>query len=398
MKALAGLRMLELTHVVSGPYAGMILADLGAEMIKVEPPAKGEMSRTLLADNPALNIGGMGPYFLSFSRNKKSVTIDLKAEEGLSLFYDLVRVSDVVLNNYSVGVPQRLKIDHERLAEINPKIITCSITGFGETGPDNDQPSYDMVAQAVSGVMSITGQPEGAPTRPGIPTADMCASLMAVTGILAAVVARAGGGLGQHVDISMLDAQISALNYTATTHTLTGEVPSRLGNAHPNHVPYEAYPCADGYIILAVVTDAFWKNLVEIMDIPEIDTPENLGRAGRLKNRLQIDSALSRVFPTQKKAYWLEKLRQARIPCAPVNNLAEAFEEAQVLARDMLVEVEYPDGRRVRSPGNPIKMSGSGDETFLPAPALGQHNLEIFGDLLGKDASEIAALSAKGII
>jgi crotonobetainyl-CoA:carnitine CoA-transferase CaiB-like acyl-CoA transferase len=190
MKALEGIRVLELTHMVSGPYAGMIMADMGAETIKVEPPVHGEMTRDLMTDDPKFNIEGMGPYFLSLSRNKKSLTINLKSEKGLALFYDLVRVSDIVLNNYRVGVLERLKIDHDRLAEINPRIITCSITGFGETGPDNDLPSYDMVAQAMSGVMSITGHPNNPPTRAGYPISDVNASLMGIIGILSALVLR----------------------------------------------------------------------------------------------------------------------------------------------------------------------------------------------------------------
>ena len=231
MKALSGIRMLELTHMVSGPYAGMIMADMGAEAINVEPPVQGEMTRGLMADNPTFNVEGMGPYFLSLGRNKKSVTINLKSELGLALFYDLVKVSDIVLNNFSVGVVKRLKIDHDHLAEINPRIITCSITGFGETGPDKHLPSYDMVTQAMSGVMSITGQPGNPPTRAGIPISDLSASLMGVIGILSALVSRNQTGRGQHVDISMLDAQISTLNYAATIYFMSGEIPTPIGNA-----------------------------------------------------------------------------------------------------------------------------------------------------------------------
>jgi len=392
MKALSGIRILELTHVVSGPYAGMLLADLGAETIKVEPPVHGEMTRGLMADDPKFNIEGMGPYFLSLSRNKKSVTVNLKSEAGLALFYDLVRVSDIVLNNFSVGVIERLKIDYDRLAEINPRIITCSISGFGETGPDKDLPSYDMVAQAMSGMMSITGLPDNPPTRAGYPVSDANASMMAVIGILSALVARNQTGRGQHVDISMLDASISALNYTATIHLMSGEDPKRIGNSHINHVPYEVYPCKDGHIILAVVTDEFWKNLTEIMDLPELNTEENRVREGRQKNRTQIDRELSRIFPTHEKGYWLEKLRAARIPCAPVNTYSEAFINPQVTARNMIVEVESPNGGRVRMPGNPIKLSDTYADTFTLSPKLGQHNDEIYRGLLGKSNDEIAML------
>jgi crotonobetainyl-CoA:carnitine CoA-transferase CaiB-like acyl-CoA transferase len=384
--------------MVSGPYAGMILADLGAETIKVEPPGRGEMTRDLMADDPKFNVEGMGPYFLSLNRNKKSVTIDLKSEMGLALFYDLVRVSDIVLNNFRVGVVQRLKIDHERLAEINPRIITCSISGFGETGPDNNLPSYDMVAQAMSGTMSITGQPEGPPTRAGIPISDMNGSLMGVTGILAALVVRGQTGRGQHVDISMLDSQISTLNYPATIYFLSNEIPTRIGNAHINHVPYDVYPCRDGHIILAVVTDEFWRKLMVILQLPDLDTEENRVRAGRLKNRDQINRKLGQTLTTQSKQYWLERMRAAGIPSGPVNDFAEAFTEPQVKARNMVIEVDYPQGDRVRMPGNPIKLSDTYTDTFTPSPGLGEHNQEIFGDLLGRPDTEITELQRTGAI
>lgn len=398
MKALSGIRILELTHMVSGPYAGMLLADLGAETIKVEPPGQGEMTRALMADDPKFNVEGMGPYFLSLNRNKMSVTINLKTEDGLALFYDLVQVSDVVLNNFRVGVVQRLKIDHEHLVDINPRIITCSISGFGETGPDKNLPSYDMVAQAMSGTMSITGQPDGPPTRAGIPISDTYGSLMGVTGILAALVARNQTGRGQHVDISLLDAQISALNYAATVYFLSKQIPTRIGNAHINHVPYDVFPCQDGHIILAVVTDDFWRDLMKILDLPELNTEENRLRAGRLKNRDQINRKLGKTLITGSKKYWLEKLRAAGIPSAPINDFSEAFAEPQVKARNMIVEVDYPQGDRVGMPGNPIKLSETYADDFTPSPHLGEHNRKIFGGLLGKSDAEIAELKRIGAI
>jgi crotonobetainyl-CoA:carnitine CoA-transferase CaiB-like acyl-CoA transferase len=398
MKALSGVRMLELTHMVSGPYAGMLLADLGAETIKVEPPGRGEMTRELMVEDPKFNVEGMGPYFLSLNRNKMSVTIDLKSEQGLMLFYDLVRLSDIVLNNFRVGVVERLKIDHQRLAEINPRIITCSISGFGETGPDKDLPSYDMVAQAMSGMMSITGQPDGPPTRAGIPIADMFGSLMGVTGILAALVARNETGRGQHLDISMLDAQISTLNYAVTIYHLSNEIPTRLGNAHINHVPYDVYPCQDGHIVLAVVTDEFWSKLVEILELPELNTEENRIRSGRVKNRDLINQELGRKLITRRRKYWLEKMRTAGIPSGPVNDFAEAFDEPQVKARNMMIEVEYPQDERVRMPGNPVKLSDTGVDSYTPSPRLGEHNQKIFGDLLGRSGADIAELERTGAI
>ncbi len=398
MNALEGIRLLELTHMVSGPYAGMILADLGAETIKVEPPGQGEMTRLIMADEPGYAVQGMGPYFMSLNRNKKSVSLNLKLPAGLALFYELVGMADVVLNNYRAGVMRRLKIDHEHLAEVNPGIITCSITGFGETGPDRDRPAYDMVAQAMSGVMSVTGQTDAAPMRAGIPIADVSGSMMGVTGILAALVARGRTGRGQHVDISMLDAQISAMNYMATIALISGQAPERMGSAHRSHVPYDVYPCKDGYLILAVVTDPFWRSLTELLPLDELDTPENRSRRGRIKNRSQIDRVLGQLFQTGSRKYWLEKLQSARIPCAPVNDFCEAFEEPQVRAREMVVEVEFPQGSRVRMPGNAVKLSETYAGTFTPSPLVGQHNQEIFGRLLGKSEPELEELRSRGVI
>ncbi|MDW8325278.1 MAG: CoA transferase [Anaerolineales bacterium] len=397
MKALQGIRLLDLTHMLSGPYAGMMLADLGAETIKIEPPGTGEGTRKLLATDPKNSRHGMGAYFLTLNRNKKSVTLNLKSEAGLALFYELVKHADIVLDNFSAGVTERLRIDHARLAAINPRIITCTITGFGETGPGRDWPAFDIVAQAMGGGMSITGLPNGTPVRSGIPIGDLGGGLMGVVGVLAALVARQQTGRGQHVDISMLDAQISLLNYMATMYFLSGEVPGPLGNGHFVHVPYDCFPCSDGYVIIAVIVDEFWKNLMQIVDLPELDTEENRHQPGRWKNRALINQKLSERLRTNTQAYWLEKLRAARIPCAPVNNFAQALSNEQVLARGMVVEVEHPQGGCVKMPGNPVKLSEH-EDTYSPPPLLGQHTEEVLKTLLGKTDEEIRELRLAGVI
>ncbi len=397
MKALHGIRMLDLTHMLSGPYAGMMLADLGAETIKIEPPGRGEGTRRLLAGDPQNSLHGMGAYFLTLNRNKKSVTINLKSEAGLNLFYELVQTADIVLDNFSAGVTTRLKINHQHLSQINPRVITCTITGFGETGPDNQRPAFDMVAQATGGGMSITGQPDGPPTRAGIPFGDLGGGMMGVIGMLAALFAREQTGRGQHVDISMLDAQISLLNYMATMYFLSGKIPDKLGNEHFVHVPYNTFPTQDGYIIIAVITDNFWINLMELVDLPELNTAENKGQPGRWKNREIINQKISAVFQTNTQAYWIEKLRAARIPCAPVNNLSQALSDDQVLARNMVIDVEHPQGGAVKMPGNPIKLSDTYEDTFSPPPLLGEHTDEVLC-ALGKSAADISALRQTGII
>lgn len=398
MKALQGIRILDLTHMLSGPYAGMMLADLGAETIKVEPPGKGEGTRRLLENDPQNSLNGFGAYFMTLNRNKKSVTLDLKSEKGLAIFYDLVQMADVVLSNFSAGVTERLKIDYAHLAAINPRIITCSVTGFGETGPAKNYTAFDMVAQAMGGGMSITGQPGNPPTRSGIPIGDLAGGLTAVIGILAALQARYQTGRGQHVDISMLDAQISLLNYMATMHFLSGIVPDKLGNGHFVHVPYDTFACADGYIIIAIIADNFWEVLMTLLPANDLDTEEHKYQPGRLRNKELINGRLNEILSTNTQAYWLEKLRAARVPCAPVHNLRQALNDEQVLARNMIVEVAHPLGGSVCMPGNPIKLSDTHEDTFSPPPILGQHNDEIYRGLLGLTEAQLAELKSAGVI
>jgi crotonobetainyl-CoA:carnitine CoA-transferase CaiB-like acyl-CoA transferase len=398
MRALHGIRILDLTHMLSGPYAAMMLADLGADTIKVEPPKTGEGTRTLLANDPKNSVEGMGAYFLTLNRNKRSVAIDLKSAEGLSLFYELVKVSDVVLYNFSAGVADRLKISYPHLSARNSAIITCSITGFGETGPHKDWVSFDMVAQGTGGGMSITGQPGGEPTRSGIPIGDLGGSVMGAIGVLAALQARHTTGLGQHVDISMQDAQVSLLNYMATMHFLSGEVPTALGNRHFVHVPYGTFAAKDGYLIVAVITDGFWKSLVQVLELPELDTEAHARQPGRLANREQIERVLGERFRTNTKAFWLERMRAARIPCAPVNDLAEALSDPQVAARNMVVDVPHPSGRVTKQPGNPIKLSRTHEDSFTAPPLLGQHTDEVLKSLLGLSPEKLRALREQGVV
>ena len=398
MKALDGIRILDLTHMLSGPYAGMMLADLGAETIKVEPPNRGEGTRRLLADDPQNSIDGMGAYFMTLNRNKKSVTLNLKSEEGLQVFYDLVKQVDIVLSNFSAGVTKKLKIDYEHLCVINPRIITCTVSGFGETGPGAKRPAFDMVAQAMGGGMSITGQPGEAPTRSGIPIGDLGGGVMGVIGVLSAIIARETTGKGQHVDISMQDAQISLLNYMATMYFLSGEIPDKLGNAHFVHVPYNTFPTQDGFIIIAVITDQFWENLMKLLSLPELNTEENKGQPGRWKNQDQINARLAEIFQTNSQSYWIEQLQEARIPCAPVNNIEQALSDVQVTARNMVVEVEHPNGTKFKVPGNPIKLSDTHEDSYSSPPLLGEHTEQILSDWLGKSEEEIEAFRTTGVI
>lgn len=397
MKALHGIKILDLTHMLSGPYASMMLADMGAETIKVEPPVTGEGTRRLLEKDPKNSLNGFGAYYMTLNRNKKSITLDLKSEKGLEIFYALVKTADVVISNFSAGVTARLKVDYEHLSKINPRIITCSVTGFGETGPNKDRTAFDMVAQAMGGGMSITGQPDNPPTRSGIPIGDLGGGLMGVIGVLAALQARHTTGRGQHVDISMLDAQISLLNYMATMYFLSGEIPDKLGNGHFVHVPYDTFRCSDGYIIIAVITDNFWTALMEVVDAPDLNVEENKSQPGRWKNKSLINRRLNEILSANTQQYWLGKMQAKRIPCAPVNNMAQALADEQVLWRNMVIEVEHPLGGKAKMPGNPIKLSDTYEDTYSPPPMLGQHNDEVYASI-GLTADELKSLQDAGVI
>ncbi len=397
VKALEGLRALDLTHMLSGPYATMILADMGMEMIKVEP-LQGEGTRKLLARDRKNSLHGMGAYFITLNRNKKSVCLNLKSEEGREVFYDLVRESDVVFDNFSVGVTERLGLDYPRLKEVNPRIISCAVTGFGSEGPGCRRPAFDQVVQAFGGGMSITGPDRDSTTRAGIPIGDLGGGMFGVMGVLAALYERERSGQGQHVDISMLDCQISMLNYMATMYFLSGEVPTPIGNSHFVHVPYNSYRTADGAIILAVIVDSFWDHLVELLDHEPLRKEEYRTQPARLRDKELIDRTLNELFVAQPTAYWLERLEEKRIPCAPINTLKDALGDEQVLHRKMVVPLAHPEGDTTRGPGNPVKMSRTGEDSFSPAPLLGQHTDQVLGKILRYDEKKIARLRGSEVI
>jgi crotonobetainyl-CoA:carnitine CoA-transferase CaiB-like acyl-CoA transferase len=375
----------------------MILADLGAETIKVEP-LEGEGTRKLLADDPDNSLDGMGAYYITLNRNKKSVAVNLKSESGLDVFYDLVREADVVISNFGVGVPERLKIDYQHLQQVNPAIITCTVTGFGSDGPNSKRPAFDQVAQACGGGMSITGTDPDHPVRSGIPIGDLGGGMFAVMGILSALLERQQSGIGQHVDISMLDCQVSMLNYMATMYFLSGKDPYPIGNSHFVHVPYNTFTTADGFIVIAVITDNFWQNLKEVVSCEEFNDPKYDTRPGRWEDRDMINTLLNEFLKNQSSAYWLEKLEANRIPCAPVNRFSQALCDSQIQHRNMVIELHHPDGKSTRGPGNPIKLSRTTAETFSAAPTLGQHTDTVLSSLLNYDSSTIKTLREAGAI
>lgn len=398
MKPLNGIKVIDLTHMLAGPYAGMVIADLGAEVVKIEPLVTGEMTRGLLKTDPNYSYKEFGAYFLTLNRNKKSVSLDLKSEMGLEIFYELVKSADVVLNNFSAGVVKKLKIDFETLNNINPKIITCSITGFGETGPHSSRPAYDQIVQAYSGGMSITGPDANTPTRAGIPIGDLGSGLYGVIGILSALLSREKTNKGQHIDMSLLDVQISLLTYMATMQTLSGIDPKPIGNAHFVHVPYNSFTTKDGFVVIAVITDAFWEALLDVVNTESLRDPRFSKSIDRLKNQQFIESELNKILSTQTSDYWIKAMNKAKVPCGPINTFSQALSDEQIIHRNMMVEVEHPDGGKVKMPGNPIKLSYTDEDSYTPPPHLGAHTKEILKEWGKFDDDTIQELIERNII
>ncbi len=398
MKALEGLTVIDLTHMLSGPYGALLLADLGARTIKVEPPGKGEGTRRLLENAPEFSRDGMGAYFLTLNRNKESVALDLKSEAGLSLFYDLVKKADIVISNFGAGVTQRLKIDYAHLSAINPRIITCAISGFGETGPLPNRPAFDLVAQGMGGGMSLTGHADGEPLRAGIPIGDLAGGMFGTIGILAAVEARHTTGRGQHVDISMFDAQLSLLNYMGTMYLMSGISPGRNGNGHFVHVPYDTFRTKTRHLIVAVIADSGWSNLVDLLGDESLRDPAFGDQRGRFANKAFIVGRVQAAFEKETCEHWLEALAAAKVPAAPVNELSHAFADPQALARNMRVTVPLTSGGAVDQPGNPVKLSETYEDSFTPPPSVGRDTVAVLRDLLALDETKIAELAAAGVI
>ena len=397
-KPLKNIKVLDLTHMLSGPYGGMILADLGCEVIKVEPPVKGEGTRRLLENDPDYSFNGMGAYFYTLNRNKKSLSLDLKKPEGLKIFYELVEKADVVISNFSAGVTAKLKIDFKTLKTINPKIITCTVSGFGESGPNFQRPAFDQIAQALGGGMSITGFSSSQPMRAGIPIGDLSGGMFAVMGIQAAIINRTNTGVGQHVDISMLDCQISMLNYMATMQTMSGIVPEPIGNSHFVHMPYNSFLTKDYPIVIAAVGDQFWPRLLKIFNNLELQDPKYATAYERQKDKVKLEKIIQDELVKEKSDYWLNLLEKESVPCARVNNIEQALSDEQVSHRNMLVDVPHPEGGSVKIPGNPIKLSEVMNEEFLAPPLLGEHTKEVLNGWLGYSDEDLESLDKLQII
>ena len=401
---LNGIRVFDLTRVLAGPSCTQILGDLGADVIKIERPELGDDTRKY-GPPFVLDVNGTEPtesgYYLSANRNKRSVTLNLTGAEGQSLAKRMINQCQVLAENFKVGNLAKFGLDYTSLKAENPGLVYCSITGFGQTGPKAKRPGYDFMAQGLGGIMSITGPPGGEPHRVGIPIADLTAGLWAAISINAALRHREVTGEGQHLDISLLDTQVSLLSIQGLNYLTSGEVPGLLGNAHPNIVPYQVFPTADGNIIVAVGNDDQFKRYCEFAGVPElIDDERFVTNKARVQNREALTQILNDVMRQKPSAYWLEALEKIKITCGPINNIDQVFDDAQVAARGMKIEMNHPatGGEPLSLIGSPSKMSVTEVSYRHAPPMLGQHTEEVLEELLGIDAAECNRLREQGVI
>ncbi|NIM89399.1 MAG: CoA transferase [Candidatus Aminicenantes bacterium] len=392
---LAKVRILDLSRMLSGPFGSMVLADLGAEVIKIEEPEGGDKTRTM---GPKLSEG-QSAYFLSINRNKKSLALDLRKEKGREIFYELVKLSDVVFDNFRPGVLERLGCDYETLKRFNPKIISCSISSFGHTGPDKDLPGFDLILQARAGAMSITGEPGRPPVRMGIPTGDLAGAMYAALAVVAALYSREKTGVGQKIDISLLDCQAAFLTYVAQYYILNGRVPGPIGSGHQTVVPYQAFQTKDEYIAIAIFVEKFWEKLCRVLGLaPLVEDAKFCTNDLRRENKAELLPILEKKFLEKTAAEWLNLLADEGIPSAPVNTVDKVLSDPQLLSRNMLVEADHPAYGKVRVLGNPMKMSEIEEQAFAAAPTLGEHTEEILSELLGYSEAQIEKLRKENLI
>ncbi|HIK73083.1 MAG TPA: CoA transferase [Alcanivorax sp.] len=404
--ALDGLRVLDLSRVLAGPWAGQILGDLGAEVIKVERPGRGDDTRAW--GPPYLNDAQGAPtsesaYYLSANRNKQSVTIDITRPEGQRLVKELVAESDVLLENFKVGGLKRYGLDYGSLAAINPRLIYCSITGFGQDGPYAERPGYDFLIQGMGGLMSITGQPDGepggGPVKAGVALTDITTGLYAAIAVLAAVNHRHQSGEGQHIDMALLDVQVATLANQAMNFLTSGTAPGRMGNAHPNIVPYQTFPAADGDIILTIGNDGQFARFCEVAGRPEWATDERYAtNAARVANRDTLIPALRQTTVMKTTAEWLRLLEDAGVPGGPVNTIEQVFEDPQVRHRGLRIDLSHPLTKSVPLVGSPLRLSASPVRYQAAPPLLGQHTGDVLSQVLGLDPAAIEQLQRDGVI
>jgi CoA:oxalate CoA-transferase len=395
MKPLEGVKVLDLTRVLAGPYCTMMLADMGADVVKVERPGAGDDTR---AFGPPF-VNGESAYFMSINRNKRSVTLNLKQDKALAVMRQMLETADVVVENFRPGTMESFGFGYEAVHAFNPRLIFCSISGYGHSGPDAKLPGYDLIIQGEGGIASLTGTPDGPPFKVGSSQADIVAGMMGFQGILLALLARQQTGQGQKIDIGMLDCQIALLTYQAGIYFATGESPGRMGNQHPTITPYETYRCKDGYINVACGNDNMWRKFCDVLG--QTSWPEDerfLTNADRVQHRRQLGALIEPVMLDKTQDEWINALRAAGLPCGPIQTVGQACEDPQVLARDMIVNLEHPKAGPIRVTGLPLKLSDTPGEIHSPPPLLGQHTQEVLADWLKMSASDVETLRLEGVV
>ncbi len=393
MRPLDDLVVVDLTRALAGPYCTMMLADLGARVIKVETPDGGDDTRGW--GPPFYN--GESAYFLSINRNKQSLTLNLKDPRGRDLLLRLVRRADVLVENFRPGAMDRLGLGYAAVHEIAPRVVFCSISGFGQTGAYRERAAYDLIVQGMGGIMGITGEPDGAPMRVGVAIADICAGMFAAYGILAALRVRERTGAGQWVDAAMLDGQVAWMTYMAANYFATGENPPRVGSAHLNLVPYQPFATRDGFVNVAVGSEGLWHKFCQALEISIAGDPRFATNANRVANRAALLGLLVPVFARRTTLEWVERLLGAGVPAGPISRMNEVMEDPQVRHREMVVEVEHPNAGRIRVNGVPLKFSETPGGVVSPPPVLGEHSEAVLREL-GCPPAEIASLRRDGVI
>src|SRR4029077_5482003 len=394
-KPLRGVRVLDLTRVLAGPFCTMNLADLGAEVIKIEMPGRGDDSRSFAPTMPSGDSG----YFYSVNRGKRSVTIDLRIEDGAAIFLELAAKSDVVVENFSPGTMDRFKIGYERLKAVNPRIILCSISGFGQTGPMTSAPAYDIVAQALGGTMSITGNAGGEPVRCGVSVGDLSAALYGVIAIIAALRIRDRDGFGNHVDIAMLDCQVAMLEDALARYSVSGKIPGRLGTRHPSITPFQQFRAPDDYFVMGAGNEGIWIRFCDAIAMPELKSDSRfITNADRTANHYELEKILAGHFATRPRAHWLGLLTEASVPCAPIANVEEVARDPHLAARNMILHAEHPEFAGLIVPGSPLKAAGDSGIPATRAPVLSEGTDEVLTDILGYDSFRLSELRRRSII
>jgi formyl-CoA transferase/CoA:oxalate CoA-transferase len=391
---LQGLRVIDLTRVLAGPFCTMSLGDLGAEILKIEPPDRGDETRHF----PPF-IAGESHYFLGINRNKKSLVIDLQKPEGADILRKLVATADILVENYRPGVMDRLGLGYEALSELNPRLIYCAISGFGLSGPLRDKPSFDIVTQALSGALSINGERGHMPVKLGIPLGDMVGGVFGPMAILAALHERHATGRGRLIDISLHDGLMGMLGYFVQLAFMTGEDPPPMGSSHPNIVPYGSFPASDGSIIIAVLSESFWGKLCDALERPDLTTdPRYATPTGRRDHRDEVDAIIAEITRTRTVAEWEERLKKFDVPHAPVLGVTAALAHPHAIARGMVTTAEHATIGELKLAGRPVKFPGSPQRPVTAPPTMGQHTVEVLRDELGLADTDIEALRRDGII